>query len=114
MTHDALIAALTTRFPDRRMRIAARGDIVFPAAHPAVGDLTIKDDGDEWTAYVGDITHSHLRSIDEAIEFVEWLFADRVLMWTAFGAAGWRLAPSQVVELPGPTWRRWFVWSKPL
>jgi hypothetical protein len=111
---NALFTRLNARFPDRGIRLDARGSIVVPAAHPGVGDVTIMDDGDELTVYVGDITHGHFESTGKIVEFLEWLFADRVLMWKLWTGGGWRLEPSPVTSRKGFTLRRWYVWSRPL
>lgn len=127
LIHDALVVALRDRFRDRDMRIEPN-QIVFPAAHPGVGDVTIVDDGDEATVYIGHITHGHFSAFEEklpesakaaliasdVVGFLEALFADRVLMWKVFGAAGWRLVDDPVTAVSGFTLRRSFVWSGPL
>jgi hypothetical protein len=111
---NALFTLLNARFPDRGIRLDARASIVVPAAHPGVGDLTIMDDGDELTVYVGDITHGHFESAAKVVEFLEWLFADRVLMWRVWTGGGWQLEPAPVTSRNGFTLRRWYVWSRPL
>jgi hypothetical protein len=126
----ALVSALEGRFADRGMRVEAN-QIVFLAAHPDVGDLTIVDDGDEATVYVGSITHGHFSCYDEklsesekaaviasdVIGFLESLFADRVLLWQLLGpmAGGWQLVEEPVTEM-GSRYdlRKWLVWSGPL
>lgn len=115
MNRDVLLSALTARFPGRQFRVAPQGDVVSPGDHPDVGGLTFIDDGDEWVVHVGDITHAHLRSREEVIEFLEWLFADRVLMWKVWTGGGWRLEPAPVTSFGRKfSLRRWYVWSKPL
>lgn len=60
---DKLAALLELQHPDRGMTLE-RGrvrrddflDIVFPAAHPEVGDVIISDDENEATVFVGAIT----------------------------------------------------------
>jgi hypothetical protein len=134
---DALIASLPSRFPDRGMRVdigrsEVEGDraIIFPAAHPAVGDLFIWDEGDEATVGIGGITHGHFNPYDPKLSkheatawittrvatFVEDLFADRVLLWSALGGAagGWKVVATPQTMAPRSLWRRWFVWSGPL
>ena len=133
---DALVAAFEPRFPDRGMRLERSAiapdrtfpDIVFPARHPHVGDLVISDDGDEATVYIGAITHSHFGSYDESLsaeraaeriaadvaDFIELLFADRVLLWKAFGAGGWHRVEKPATVSPRSWFRKWFVWSRPL
>jgi hypothetical protein len=111
---NALFTLVNTRFPDRGISMDARGSIVVPAAHPEVGEVTIMDDVDEFTVYVGDITHGHFESAEKVIEFLEWLFADRVLMWKVWTGGGWRLEDEPVTSHQPSRWRRWYVWSRPL
>jgi hypothetical protein len=81
--------------------------VVFPAAHPEVGDVSIWDDGDEATVAVGEITHGHFNPYDASltpeetanrvaenvVAFLGDLFADGVLLWKTpgSGAGGWRV-----------------------
>ncbi len=134
---DKLAALLELQHPDRGMTLE-RGrvrrddilDIVFPAAHPEIGDLIISDDENEATVFVGTITHAHLGCYEESLsadqradwiagqvaEFVGALFADRVLFWKAFGAGGWKVIKRPATEAPLSILglRSWFVWSKRL
>ena len=96
MIRDVLLPALRARFSRREMRagMPPAPIAVFPAAHSAVGDVSIWDDGDEATVGVGSITHHHINPHDsnlsarecaewvteEVIAFLERLFADRVLL----------------------------------
>jgi hypothetical protein len=107
MIRDILLPKLMERFPDRGLRAASPPDPVatFPAAHPAVGDLSIWDDGGEAMVAVGDITHGHFNPNDgsltpeqvaervaaDVLGFLEDLFADRILLWKspAGGSGGW-------------------------
>ena len=95
MIRDLLLPALQRQFADRGPQAgnSTNAIAVFPAAHDAVGDLTILDDGDEATIFVGNITHLHLdgdsspmsnveeRITDEVISFLHELFADRILLY---------------------------------
>ena len=56
---DVLIPRLEQRFAGRALRTGTPPDpiTVFPAVHPAVGDCSIWDEGDEATIGVGAITH---------------------------------------------------------
>ncbi len=68
---------------------------MFPAVHPAVGNLEIYDDGNELTLVAGNFTHGHFSNYDEnlsvdqkesaivdaVVSFLEDLFADRVVLW---------------------------------
>ena len=109
MIRTVLLHALETNFPNRGMRTGEPPDpvVVFPAAHPDVGDVTIYDEGNEALVYVGNITHGHFGSDDpsrtdaaatepvteQVVRFLNDLFADRVLLWrqSGDGAGGWYL-----------------------
>jgi hypothetical protein len=96
MIRDILLPALSERFPGRGMRIGTPPEpiAVFPAVHPAVGDVNIWDDDEEATVGIGDITHDHFNPYDPeltdeeanrwitdaVVKFLEQLFADRVLL----------------------------------
>jgi len=94
MIRDVLLPALQLRFPNRGFRTedAGRTIGVFPASHREVGDLTIFDDGDEATLFIGQITHLHIDSdaedneretciTNDVVEFLDKLFSDRILIW---------------------------------
>jgi hypothetical protein len=94
---DVLFPLLMSRFPRRGLRTGSSPDLVatFPAAHSAIGDLTIWDEGDEATLAIGMILHEHFNPEDasltaeqiaervaaDVLDFLENLFADRVLFW---------------------------------
>jgi hypothetical protein len=95
MIRNVLLPALLARFPNRGFRLGDSPNSigVFPAAHDSVGDVTIHDDDDEATMFVGTITHLHFdgdsspkpefdqRITDEVVSFLGELFADRILLW---------------------------------
>jgi hypothetical protein len=86
---------LESRFPNITLPDATSSNAigVFKSAHNEVGDLSIFDDGDEATIFIGDITHLHFDSeasseseIEESVTaevlaFLEELFADRIVIW---------------------------------
>ena len=95
MIREVLLSALSKSFRGRGMKIGTAPVIaVFPAAHPSVGDVTIRDDGNEATVSIGIITHQHFNPYDsslsanqlaawvteEVVAFLEQLFADRILL----------------------------------
>ena len=108
MIREILLPALQAKFPNRGFRRDdSANDIgVFPAAHAEVGDVTIDDDGNEATVYIGEITHGHFNPYDErlsekeiaehvasdVVNFLDDLFADRVLLWKSPDgrSGGWR------------------------
>src|SRR5262245_9296260 len=96
MIRAVLLPALLANFPYRGFETREPSTIgVFPAAHEDVGDVTIVDDGDEATVYIGEITHTHFNPYDQTLSdaelaetvsddvvgFLAELFADRVLLW---------------------------------
>jgi hypothetical protein len=105
---DKLIAVLTQKIGKNRFTIGSGDEpvITFPAAHSAVGDLQIWDDGFEATVTIGEITHGHFSCFEEGLtqneteqhivesvaEFVEDMLADRFLLWSAKDRAsgGWQ------------------------
>jgi hypothetical protein len=129
MIRDLLLPALIANFPDRGFQADEPPMIgVFPAAHPEVGDVTIYDDGDEATVYIGEITHTHFNPYDQSltdaqiaatvtcdvVDFLTELFADRVLLWTSLenGSGG-----CQSLDYDGGRPRKsdvlTYVWSGP-
>jgi hypothetical protein len=93
MIRDLLLPELLTRFPSRGFQLENSGNTIgfFPAANPAVGNLYISDDGDEATLFIGELTHCHFdadygeteiekRITNDVLEFLDELFADRILI----------------------------------
>jgi hypothetical protein len=136
---DRLIPELQKRFSDRGLRItgAVQPCAIFPAMHPQVGDIQIHDDGSELTVVAGNFTHGHFANYDEdlsddkkdeaivedVIEFLEALFADRVVLWGSHGGGGgWyrrdrpqtdrHALPLQIEQMKQASDH--FVWSGPL
>ena len=128
---EVLLPVLEERFPARGLRRGEPPDPVatFPAAHAAVGDVAILDEGGEATVLIGKLTHTHFNPYDASlsakevaeqvtssvVDFLEALFDDRVVIWVATdgGSGGWStLEPDAPVRLrPGA---RNFVWSGPI
>lgn len=67
MDRELLIAMLSRRLPDHPMSVPGTDGCIasFRSPHPAVGDLMIVDDGDEFTVFIGNITHCHFELDDE-------------------------------------------------
>jgi hypothetical protein len=93
---EVLIPRLSERFSGHGLKVSEIEPFAtFPAAHGAVGDVSIWDDGHEATIGLGTITHSHFdcsnttlsdleRSefiADEVMSFLGDLFEDRILIW---------------------------------
>lgn len=131
---DLLIPALRERFADRGMRSGSSDTeiAVFPAAHPEVGDLAIWDEEDEVTLGIGTITHGHFNPYDESLsseavaksvtdevlEFLEALFADRVVLSKSRDgrSGGWRMLENNE-ELSLQTYETTlltYLWSGPI
>ena len=132
MLRDFLVPALEQKFPARGLLSWEPPDpiAVFPAAHPEVGDVTIYDDGDEAILHIGDISHGHFGSDDpnrtgavaaqavteQIVEFLNDLFADRVLLWKqpGNGAGGWYLLDYNDSSAFMGADALTFVWSGPV
>ena len=111
-----LLPILKERFPDMRMRSGsdAEADIVFPAAHPDVGNVEIYDEGEELTLIVERFVHVHLNSPDKTVAFLTDLFADKLVLWRLIGrlAAGWH--PRGQKDAKSSLFVHRAVWSGPL
>ncbi|HKU44867.1 MAG TPA: hypothetical protein VJR89_42200, partial [Polyangiales bacterium] len=99
----------------------------FPAAHPGFGDLVILDDGHEATIELGTLMHTHIDArhrgneaqapeelITEAVvEFLDDLFADRIVVWSVPGkAGGYYYVGGTSHRVPNDA--KTFVWSGPI
>jgi hypothetical protein len=99
----------------------------FRAKSDEVGSVAIYDDGDEVTIYVGKLTHAHFprassgqapehsRSFEaEVADFLESMFSDRVLVWTAKDGGppdGWHDGFDGSIPGDLPVGARLYVWS---
>jgi hypothetical protein len=98
--------------------------VTIPAVLPDVGDIVLQDDGDEVTAFVGHFTHSHFSNYDDitipekeqsiaedVAQFLEQLFADRIVMWGShLGGGGWHTIDCHERSHPK---QKEYVWSGP-
>jgi hypothetical protein len=124
---DSVLVMIRERFPDRDFVIEMPPSptiVTLEAPYPELGTLAIEDDGDEVTVHVGRVTHGHFNAFHEipddrpaAIadllgEFLEALFADRVLLYRNRFSGGWRYLEDG--EQPRPTGRSEFLWSRPV
>ena len=131
MLREHLIPNLERSFPaenfkfyDDQNRIAT---LPFPNGR---GELSIHDDGDEITFYLGDITHCHFSQdylggdkyspeeevIEEAIEYLKDLLSDQVVFYRARtgGRDGSIQRPSKEQLANVLAECNCFVWSRPL
>src|SRR5580765_5080968 len=130
MMRDLLTTELARRLPSMQFRTdVADGSIVLPAAHAQVGDVTILDDGDELTVYIGTITHGHFNDytpdnspdaqmraiVDSVVWFLEDLVADRVLIWQSNGSGGWRIIEKdESLDVHSDAGTQFYLWSGPI
>jgi hypothetical protein len=137
--HDDLLSMRTTRFAQHGLRTDTAPDVlaVFPMAHPDVGDLRIGRVADEQfplsvDVMIGDALYYRFDNFDPPdepersarltkylAEFLDALFADRLLFWKAVdgGNGEWRTggdtADYEPLVTDNRTYRR-YVWSHPL
>ena len=120
MIGDRLLPELKARWPDRPMKFGGADGplVVFPAAHPEVGDAEIHDSGADIIVSIGKFTHEHFPAEDagDVIAFLEELFADRIELFGAGRRGGWRARGAKprgkISKLLFG--RRTYVWSGPL
>jgi hypothetical protein len=125
---QALLPALRARFPDRAFRSGSASTEVatFSAAHPGFGDLTIHDEGHEATIVLGTLMHTHIDAshsrhaaqgneravVEEVLEFLDDLFADRIVVWCIAGkSGGYYYVGGKSEHVPQDA--KVFVWSGP-
>lgn len=132
MIRDVLLPALQQHFPGRGLQINPDSNPIatFPAAHAAVGAVTVWEEGVEATVIIEHLAHSHF-SLDEpnlshteidrqitenVVDFLEALFQDRVLFWISSdqNAGGWHrldlMAETPLLSREGSH----YVWSGPI
>ena len=98
----------------------------FAASHSEFGDLVIHDDGHEATLVLGTLTHTHIDAqysrhaskgadqalTEEVLEFLEDLFADRIVVWCVPGkSGGYYYVNRRPAHVPKDA--KAFVWSGP-
>lgn len=132
---DKLIKILEQKFGKDKFSIGSGDEpaITFLAAHPAVGDLQIWDDGCEAIVGIGEITHGHFSCFQENItqdeieqevaesvaDFVEDMLADKFRLWRSKsgGAGGWQWIDSASESNPMSDFEKdadYFLWSGPI
>jgi hypothetical protein len=124
---ELLIPILQQKFGDRQFVVGLDDQIaIFAPAHPDFGELVVLDDGNEVTVSVGRLTHTHFGPVEDAsviadveetvvgplVEFLEDLFADRLLVWSVPGkSAGYQDVSDGTEHIPREAMT--FVWSGP-
>jgi hypothetical protein len=95
---------------------------VFPGIHPGIRRVAIYDDRHELTVVIDDLTHGHFsddtapqatreqRMVDMVVEFLDALFADRVVVWGRHETGGGWYRPD-LGGSGGPPGAPEFVWS---
>jgi len=128
---DATIAALRTAFPDRSISVGTSPApiAVFVPAHPEVGSVQIWEDGNDLIVEIENVTHGHFACYDEVSEpekqartiarvvaFLRELFADRIVLWRAFGGTtgGWESFEPSSNPPRSSRFREVFLWSGPV
>lgn len=131
MLRESFIPSLKSAFPAEPFEFSDDGNRIASIQMPnGRGELKIHDDGDELTFYLGDITHCHFSQdylgdgkyspegevIEEAIDYLLDLFADRVIFYRDLsgGQDGSIQSPSsdQVAAVLADS--NCFLWSKQL
>ena len=128
MLSSQLLPALRERFPGRGL---VEGEspgpcAAFPGIHPGIRSVSVYDDGHELTICVDELTHGHFaeydddlpqaererRIVDAIVEFLDDLFADRVVVWGQYNVGGgWYHTDSSGWGCPAEVPE--FVWSGP-
>lgn len=130
---DYLLPKLRAHFADRPMRVipGQAPQVIFPAAHPEVGDIEIFDDGDEVMMVLGKFTHNHFgndapslsdveraeRISEEVAGFLQEIFADRIEFFGShLGGGGCRVRTGKARGLLSRLMfgKKTYVWSGPL
>ncbi len=130
MIAELLRERLAARLPHAELRTGpSEGSLVFPAVREEVGDVVVYDDGDEATVFVGTITHGHFDDYAEGVsederavtvaesvaDFLDALFADRVLLWRSGRSGGWRvLDDEEQPDVRSDAGTQFFLWSGPI
>jgi hypothetical protein len=107
-----------------------RPTLLIRAAHLAVGDLTVIDDGGEATVYIDEHTHHHVSPYDDELseadkrrwivenvtDFLVDLFSNRIVIHIHVDgrSGGWERVEEAPKAVPRGREGRFLVWSGPL
>ena len=98
MLREHIIRSIAESFPNRNFTLFDEANRIATLPMPnGLGDLSIFEDGDEITFYLGEITHCHFsqeylgdnkytpeeETVEEAIDFLRDLFTDRAVFYCA-------------------------------
>ena len=129
MLKETVTKSLTDRFGESvTLNPTSTSFAGFTAKHPAVGNVSIAQDGNELIVSVGDITHGHFASYEdnlsekehetvialELIDFLADLFDDKILLFKARWGGGWSRVEYGFKENFITGRRTWFNWSGPI
>lgn len=131
MLREPFMHSLAKSFPTVGFKLDGEANRIASLLMPnGQGDLSIHDDGDELTFFLGDITHCHFSQeylgggkyspevevIEEAVEYLSDLLSDRVVFYRArsCGGDGSIQRPSEVQLLTVLADCDCYVWSKAL
>ena len=100
-----LATVICARYPSATMASAAHATdpcLVIPPHHPAVGAVRVCVEGNGVVVEIGSHAHGHFATYDDpspegalastvesVVAFLDDLFADRVVFWSAGGGGGW-------------------------
>lgn len=129
---SVLVPKLMTRFPNREilLGVAPGADVVFRAENPVVGNVEIRDDGDELTVTIGGFTHRHFACYagglseadkahavtDEVVAYLDDLFSDRIEFYGSKCGGGARHRDGTTRGFFSKLFfgRKTYVWSGPV
>lgn len=132
MIRNILVPRLKERFKARGLQVfdGTRPFARFPSLIQELDGISIYDDGDEATIEIEPFTHSHVSAYgkelsereaheavaDSVIDFLDNLFADRLLFWTSNNRriGGLMVFERPVTEAPADLRGDVFVWSRRL
>jgi hypothetical protein len=102
-----------------------RIEVRIPAVAATVGDLEVRDDGDEYTVSVGRHTHTHftpalseaptseaqeIEALEQVLEYLTAIVRDEVVIWSEPGAGGGTFGLEVRPHWLSPRARAW-LWS---
>jgi hypothetical protein len=130
MISELLKNELNARLPEIHAHFnASDGSIVLPGSSDAVGDISIIAGSKELTVCIGNITHCHFENylpdisepersnaiVDDVIEFLDSLLADRVLIWRSGQGGGLRvLDEGETPDVRSDAGTQFYLWSGPI